>query len=121
MFIIDRFIGRQQGANQSLEDAPLLAKILSQKGLSRANLGSRLRIFEREMVGRVGPKVLSSREAARRLHSADVLSENFGFEGLGDAASAALQVELQRLDITARCAGGLDDRIKECVDCLTLG
>ena len=68
------------------------------------------------MVSRVGPKVLGSREAARRLHAGDVMGDVFGFEGLDETASALLQLELQRLNITALCGERLDDKIRECVE-----
>ena len=58
-----------QGANQALEDAPLLAAWLGDKSgagrgqgrLTRQTLLTRLRCFEREMLARTTPKVRSDR------------------------------------------------------------
>lgn len=59
-----------QGANQALEDAPLLASWLDKPWLNEKSLPTILRSFEREMLARSLPKVSMSRTAAISLHSA---------------------------------------------------
>jgi 2-polyprenyl-6-methoxyphenol hydroxylase-like FAD-dependent oxidoreductase len=79
-----------QGANQAIQDAPLLAKWLGKlkSGTERKSLLTSLRCFEREMTARASPKVQASREAALMLHSSPALSQDFGIEGYeGDTAS----------------------------------
>ena len=91
-----------QGANQALMDGPLLAQWLhdsctkrktkptvlkpelKQNCLSRRDLSTRLRCFEREMMSRAAPKVALSREAAVNYHSMAALEINYGFEGLDE-------------------------------------
>jgi salicylate hydroxylase len=46
-----------QGCNQAMEDGPLLASWLAKPGLTRYNLSTRLRCFEREMIARANSKV----------------------------------------------------------------
>jgi 2-polyprenyl-6-methoxyphenol hydroxylase-like FAD-dependent oxidoreductase len=73
-----------QGANQSLQDGPLLAKVLTlvdkntpaslldaagRPLLTREALLNRVRRFEAQMVQRAAHRVLASREAARALHA----------------------------------------------------
>lgn len=60
-----------QGANQALKDGPLLASWLTRTSSIPAALAG----YEREMAHRSGEKVLASREAAKLLHSPEVLLE----------------------------------------------
>ncbi len=71
-----------QGCNQTLADAVLLADWIRKPGLTRQNLSTRLRCYEREMIARVHPRVLASREAAYKYHSEAALSAEYGFEGV---------------------------------------
>eukprot|EP00605_Chrysophyceae_sp_TOSAG23-4_P002972 GSChrysophyteH1.ASY1.ANO1.3274.1 assembled CDS len=90
-----------QGANQALEDGPLLTSwLLYGNGQAREQkvLLSRVRGYEREMRARSAPKQRASREAARQLHNltstsasdTDPLGIDFedsfslGFEGVID-------------------------------------
>eukprot|EP00457_Paulinella_chromatophora_P026042 gb/GEZN01030969.1/.p1 GENE.gb/GEZN01030969.1/~~gb/GEZN01030969.1/.p1 ORF type:complete len:129 (-),score=14.01 gb/GEZN01030969.1/:55-411(-) len=111
-----------QGANQALADGPLLANWLGRPGLSEKNLPSRLRCFEREMVSRAGQRVLASREAARHLHSPEVVDKdyNFGVEGLGNEASARVLAILANYDITAAKGEHLDMCVAEVIKQLLL-
>lgn len=97
------------GANQALEDGPLISMWLSKPGLSKDNICSRLRSFEREMVGRTTPKVLASRTAAKRLHSSDVMSDNFGIEGLSEDVTKQLLDHLEANNITINSVEDMED------------
>lgn len=102
------------GANQALEDGPLLASWLGRKGLNSQNISTRLRCFEREMVGRVGSKVLASRQAAKKLHSNDIFHEDFGFEGIDDAALLpTIYQKLADATVGAQCFDSIDDKVYE--------
>ena len=70
-----------QGANQAIEDAPLLASWLGKPGLNSKNVLTRIRCFEREMLSRALPKVSASREAAVNLHHVGILTEKGQIEG----------------------------------------
>jgi hypothetical protein len=109
-----------QGANQALEDGPLLADwlvgIAGKDGLKKEKennnlkdehseerkekvipierkvLLARLRNYEREMIARSRKKQIDSRKAAKSLHSGADVCNMFGFEGVQD------QYKLNRKD-----------------------
>ena len=122
-----------QGANQALEDGPLLAHWLAggpskakrraansaadggaEKALplSRDALLTRLRCFEREMVSRTTVKVRASRQAADLLHSPAALCEPFGFEGVSAKVASAFLARLAEASIGAASASSLVERVK---------
>jgi 2-polyprenyl-6-methoxyphenol hydroxylase-like FAD-dependent oxidoreductase len=91
-----------QGANNALQDGPLLAHWLlggpngTSVGSKRAvdgreiqrdqrprrdTIATRIRCFEREMLSRVSPHVSGSREAARLYHSPEALTSSYPIEG----------------------------------------
>ena len=55
---------------------------LSLWGLTSEQVSTRLRCFEREMLGRCSSKALASRAAARHLHSPEALDNVFGIAGV---------------------------------------
>lgn len=119
-----------QGANQALEDGPLLAHWLAggptkvkkhssewadgyrAPPLCRDALLTRLRCFEREMISRTTPKVQASRAAADLLHSVKALEEKFGFEGVGADQVPALLARLESSCVGAANGGGLVQAVK---------
>lgn len=92
-----------QGANQALEDAPLLAKWLSKlQTVTRVyNLYNRIRCFEREMIDRSKGKVAASFEAAQLYHSPEVMNRPNKIEGIDDIKSHWLIKALESHDIGA--------------------
>lgn len=98
-----------QGANQALEDGPLLAKWILQGGGSRKNkrrVNSGLQVaicnFEREMVARTTRKVLDSFEASQRYHSSSSTDpDEYAIDGLPREVSAILIQNLNHLNIGA--------------------
>jgi 2-polyprenyl-6-methoxyphenol hydroxylase-like FAD-dependent oxidoreductase len=111
-----------QGANQAMEDGPLLAKWLAKDALllkhDRKKLGVRLKCFEREMLARTSTKVLSSREAAGKLHSSAVLEEDFGIEGVEKQHLAQVFTVLKAQHIDATRAAALDGDILAAIQAL---
>jgi len=103
-----------QGANQALEDGPLLASWLCRPKLSSRNIFTRLRCFEREMVARTTPKVMASREAAAHLHSLSVVEKgyNFGFEGCPARETEAMLEALRLSKVDASCGMELDANVR---------
>jgi 2-polyprenyl-6-methoxyphenol hydroxylase-like FAD-dependent oxidoreductase len=99
------------GANQALEDGPLISMWLSKPGLTNDNIYTRLRSFEREMVGRTTPKVLASRSAAKRLHSTDVMSDDFGIEGLSDDTTKRLLSHFKANNITINSVEDMEEYV----------
>ena len=99
------------GANQALEDGPLISMWLSKPGLTSDNIYSRLRSFEREMVGRTTPKVLASRTAAKRLHSSDVMSDDFGIEGLSEDTTKQLLDHFKASNITIYSVDDMEEYV----------
>lgn len=129
-----------QGANQALEDGPLLAfwlaggpskaKLRAAEGaaagaeartdlpLSRDALLTRLRCFEREMVSRTTIKVRASRQAADMLHSPAALREAFGFEGVSAELAPSFLARLNaEANVGAASASGLVERVKALLNC----
>lgn len=109
-----------QGANQAMEDGPLFASWLLREPniTNQKQLETRLRCFEREMVSRTSPKVLSSRDAAKYLHSSEVVNEFFGIEGIKDKdiVTTILQSLRDRnikVNMTNNDTIALDDRVRE--------
>lgn len=131
-----------QGANQALEDGPLLASWLvrgvsnskggllaadcptsttaaaDSKKISRRTLLTRLKCFEREMVARSSSKVLASRAAASHLHSPAALSDSYPIEGLG-SSEVALEA-LRSSGVGARDAEELEGKAREVFSSLEL-
>jgi hypothetical protein len=127
-----------QGANQALEDGPLLAYWLcggpseskkakgrdkhfaalaanKDKGLAqqlpRSTLLTRLRCFEREMVARAAPKVQQSRDAAHSLHAPSILQQWHGLAGCSESNGPAVLKMLRDEGVTARDAETLPARV----------
>lgn len=108
-----------QGANQALGDGPLLASWLTKPGLTAANLPTRLKCFEQEMVSRTSPKVKASFEAAQHLHSPACLEEFIGIEGVERELCTKLLQLLEEKDVgAARCSGDLDYSVRNVLDSL---
>jgi len=94
-----------QGANQALQDGPLLARMLTlidrnspadtagRPILERPALLNRIRRFERQMVQRTATRANSSRIAAAALHMPQV-SEPSGFFGIGGVSLSSNQLAL---------------------------
>ena len=101
-----------QGCNQAMEDGPLLASWLARPGLSTANVVTRLRCFEREMVARSASKVIGSRQAAELYHSPQALEEPFGFEGVAGDELSAFTAALAERGVTAGDGAELAGRMK---------
>ena len=89
-----------QGANQALEDGPLLASWLCRTDcssiLSREVLFTRIRCFEREMVDRVKSKVLQSRDAAQLYHSPMALCHRYNIQGIKSDAHNDTALKLMK-------------------------
>ena len=105
-----------QGCNQAMEDGPLLASWLARPGLSTANVVTRLRCFEREMVARSASKVIGSRQAAELYHSPQALEEPFGFEGVAGDELSAFTAALADQGVTAGDGAELTGRMKATLD-----
>ena len=98
-----------QGANQALSDGPLLAS-----WLTKANIDSAVRGFQRDLVQRSKTKVYSSREAALNLHieSNFLSNETWVFAGVRDPNSVRkLLNALKERNIGAHLAGNLDKEV----------
>lgn len=123
-----------QGANQALQDGPLLARMLTstdrnlspsrldssgRSWLDRAALLNRIRRFECEMIQRTDRKTLASRQAAIELHSVGVADRiEFGIGGVS-LSSEQLALVLRRCreqNIGAHLAAELDNMFGELVD-----
>jgi len=104
-----------QGANQALQDGPLLAAWLRRDGTfaTARNVYTRLKCFEREMVARARSKVQASREAAGHLHSAAVLGDAGSFEGVPAAGVGAALRLLAARGVGAALGGTLEGHVKE--------
>eukprot|EP01041_Mallomonas_annulata_P007670 gene7670-15702_t len=123
-----------QGANQALEDGPLLASWLNRpttrtadrgsggsgsggsgdliKPLNREVLLTRMRCFEREMIARTAPKVAASRLAASQYHSNSALNdEKYGIEGVPVAIQGDVISHLRTHGITAHMGGDLEKQV----------
>jgi flavin-dependent dehydrogenase len=72
---------------------------------------TRLRCFERDMTARASPKAQASREAARHLHSPEVLHDVFGIAGVQATDSAHNTVVLDALR-----KAGVDASLREGLD-----
>eukprot|EP00986_Skeletonema_menzelii_P019127 scaffold27065_cov150-Skeletonema_menzelii.AAC.8 len=112
-----------QGANNALQDGPLLAK-----WLSTAKLDSAVRGFMTEMSRRGGVKVRASREAAIALHSNDCwesmvkqdkpTKRGYGtavFHGVESEHVPKFLEELKKRGVTASLASKLDDSIRSII------
>lgn len=112
-----------QGANNALQDGPLLAK-----WLSTAKLDSAVRGFMTEMARRGGVKVRASREAAITLHSNDcwesmVKQDKPTKRGCGTAVFHGVEAvhvpkfleELKKRGVTAALASKLDESIRSII------
>ena len=87
------------GANSALADAPLLARCLGARG---RDVAKKLRVFEREMVARAGPRAAASREAAAILHSGAALTHELpSFARVDDGAGAARRLAAAGLTATS--------------------
>ena len=87
------------GANSALADAPLLARCLGARG---RDVAKKLRVFEREMVARAGPRAAASREAAAILHSGAALTHELpSFARVDDGAGAAKRLAAAGLTATS--------------------
>lgn len=116
-----------QGANQALQDGPLLAKLLTivdrntppsaldSQGrpiLGSAALLNRIRRFEAQMVQRADPRVRASRAAAAALHAPDIALPS-EFFGIGGVALSGLQIRAvidaaRQNNVGAQCNDKLD-------------
>ena len=105
-----------QGCNQSLEDGPLLASWLSRPNLTLNNLNTRLRCFEREMLGRTSSKVLASREAANQYHSPLAMEVDYGFEGIEADELPMFLEAIKTSHINASLGKNLDKYTKDIID-----
>ena len=105
-----------QGANQAIGDGPLLAAWLCRPGLTKQNLFTRLRCFEREMIARTTPKVSASREAARYLHSHECLEAEPGIEGLDGPTARRVIASLRETKAGAALGGELDEAIRRVIE-----
>ena len=101
-----------QGANQALEDGPLLASWLGLPNLNAANVATRVRCFEREMVDRAKDKVAKSRLAAQEYHSRDALSKNYSIQGVTDELNCVMLEELKVRNINA----GVDQLLQKAIE-----
>lgn len=100
------------GANQALEDGPLLTSWLSKPGLRKDNVATRLRCFEREMVSRAASKMHASRAAAKQLHSPAVMEERFGVEGVTSQQCDQVLAHLRAKGLGASAGADLDDHMR---------
>ncbi len=105
-----------QGANQALLDGPLLAS-----WLQRANKTASIQGFWREMVERTALKVEASAEAARYLHSPQVLEEPAHFAGVRPECIDSSLAILREKGIGAAKADQLDAEIRSIIDQLQVG
>lgn len=99
-------ISKGQGANQAMNDGPLLAKWLAKDWGSSSYFTSKkiltkTKCFEREMVAKTAAKVLSSREAAQFLHSPKVLDSPTSIEGISPERLESLVCSLAEKNVTA--------------------
>lgn len=103
-----------QGANQALQDGPLLASWLQRDGAvaTSRNLYTRLKCFEREMVARTSSKVQASREAAVHLHSPAVLADECGVEGVPAGLMREVLGRLRSEGVGAGLDGGLVEGVQ---------
>lgn len=113
-----------QGANNALQDGPLLAK-----WLFTAKLDSAVRGFMTEMSRRGGVKVRASREAAITLHSNDCWASMVKqdkptkrgsgaavFHGVASENVTQFLEELEKRGVTASLASKLDDTILSIIE-----
>lgn len=76
---------------------------------------TRLRCFERDMTARASPKAQASREAARHLHSPEVLQDVFGIAGVqatDPVHNAAVLEALRKAGVDASLREGLDGAMR---------
>lgn len=104
-----------QGANQSLQDGPVLAKWLTKAGVDAA-----IKSCMREIVQRTSPTVQASREAALFWHSPESLSTHHKFAGCAENHVPRLLRRLQEQKITASTQN-LDLCVMEIIDELQIG
>ena len=111
-----------QGANQSLADAPLLAKHLAPalRGLKGGGtVANALARSEREMAHRAEAKVVASREAAGLYHSEAALdTSQYGVEGVPPERLQELLEAYTKEGVTAECGGALEARALEVFELL---
>lgn len=101
-----------QGANQALADGPLLAAWFTKTTLTTASIPTRLRCFEREMMARVTPKVLGSRQAAQHLHSPAVLQDMYGVQGVDAVPDNVCVLQaLRNRNVGAGCGEAIDEQV----------
>ena len=92
-------------------DGPLLSS-----WLEKSNISSSISGFFREMVQRTHKKVSASREAAKFLHSDDVLSHKESFAGVEKDSVELLLKELNQRSIGAHLGGQLDSHVANVIE-----
>lgn len=80
---------------------------------SSLSLAQRIQNFEREMVARSSPKVQASHKANSLLHSPEVLSIEYGFEGVDSKLSKELLEEIEKREINANLSENLESVVIE--------
>jgi len=108
-----------QGANQALQDAPLLVRWLVKPGIS--GLVTRLRCFENEVISRTAPKVLESREAAVDLHSRAPVATDYGVHGVPTERLDAFLAHLQSAGVGAQAFRAIDKKMRRVADAVVDG
>lgn len=105
-----------QGANQALQDGPLLADWLQKASVDSAVTGCM-----REAVQRTAPVVQASRLAAQELHSSVVLEQPQSFAGVRPEFLKEFLSTLKERNIGAALGGGLDGAVAELIQELGVG
>jgi 2-polyprenyl-6-methoxyphenol hydroxylase-like FAD-dependent oxidoreductase len=99
-----------QGCNQALMDGPLLSS-----WFEKSTIDSAIKGFMREMVQRTNKKVTASREAAKFLHSEQVLSNEEDFAGVRKDSIQLLLQTLEKRNIGAHLGAKLDEKVSEII------
>jgi hypothetical protein len=113
-----------RGANQALQDGPLLASWLERAAIEPAVKG-----FMREAVQRSAPIVQSSHQTARKLHHPEegaggvglVILEEQSFAGVRLESTSTLLSTLKERRIGAALGDKLDDSVARAIDELKVG
>jgi 2-polyprenyl-6-methoxyphenol hydroxylase-like FAD-dependent oxidoreductase len=105
-----------QGANQALQDGPLLAD-----WLQRGSIDSAVKGLMREAVQRTAPVVQASRLAARELHSPMALELPQSFAGVRTEAVPDFLSTLKDRAVGARLGAELDSTIGTVIEELDVG
>jgi len=124
-----------QGANQALQDGPLLARMLTlvdrtfpsspldsanRPMLNRAALLNRIRRFDCEMNSRTRVRVRASRLAAQVLHApgASQMSDFFGISGVSLSSEQLMTVlaACREHNVGAHLADHLDENFQQLLD-----